>query len=178
MQPKIRFYYTIKLLFACRVNRQLLSHHLLTMEHYIKYIHHRPQKCRNQNVIPWLKLRQERPVYIHTYIVRASPTFLLHQSNQPVPTIIMPHIRAPLTAYLLDVVYFKIYQPPTTRDYSTPRLSIIILQLREGLVKLMMQFMMVVIQIVYKLQVMYEVPSLPVTKTVKWRRVEEYKSTH
>ena len=53
----------------------------------------------------------------------------------------------------LNVVFFKIYQPPFILDYSTSWLSILSLQLREGLVRLVMQFMMADIQIMYKLQI-------------------------
>ena len=59
----------------------------------------------------------------------------------------------PLGAYLLNVVFFKIYQSPSTYDYSIPWLSILMLQWREGFVRLVMQFMMASTQIVYKLQI-------------------------
>ena len=65
----------------------------------------------------------------------------------------MPHTRALVGDYLFNIVFFKIYQLPSTLDYSTLWFSIFMLQLRERLVRLEMQFMMAGIQIVYKLQV-------------------------
>ena len=53
----------------------------------------------------------------------------------------------------LNVVFFNIYPPPLTCNYSTTWLSILMLQLRQRLVRLVMQFMMAGTQIVYKLQV-------------------------
>ena len=51
------------------------------------------------------------------------------------------------------VVFFNIYHLPSTHNYSTTWLSILMLQSRQGLVRLVMQSMMDGIQIIHRLQV-------------------------
>lgn len=52
-----------------------------------------------------------------------------------------------LCMYLLNVFFFN--PPPSTSNYATTWLSILILQSRQGLVRLLMQFIMAGTQIVY-----------------------------